>query len=175
MPPEYKITSSKWHAIVTRDTTAKVFYGVRTTGIYCRASCPARLARRANVVFFDSPAQAQADGFRACKRCSPDRDCTSEVPAQLRVVKAGCESIAEAVRAGRMVRPNELAAAAGLTPCYYYRVFKRVMGVTPGQYAGFCRAGGIGGSDPLPGLDLDLDLNLDYGDGFMDEFVDWDG
>lgn len=167
MPPGSK-TTSQWHAIVTRDTTAKVFYGVRTTGIYCRASCPARLARRANVVFFDSPAQAQADGFRACKRCSPDRDDTREVPVQLRLVKASCESIAEAGRAGRMVKLGELAAAAGLTPCYYHRVFKRVMGVTPRQYAGVCRAGGC---DPLPGLDLDLDS----GDGFMDEFVDWDG
>lgn len=168
MPPESRSkTTNQWHAIVTRDTASKVFYGVRTTGIYCRASCPARLARRANVVFYDTPAQAEADGFRACKRCSPNQDSTKESPSQLHVVKAGCDSIAEAVRAGRTVRLAELAAAAGLTPCYYHRVFKRVRGLTPGQYARVCKSGG-GGSD-------ETGRGLDCGDGFMDEFVDWEG
>lgn len=158
-------TTKQWHAVVTRDTASKVLYGVRTTGIYCRASCPARLARRANVVFYDSATDAEEAGFRACKRCSPNRDCPKEGASQLHVVKTGCDSIREAARAGRTVRLGELAAAAGLTPYYYHRVFKRVMGVTPGAFTRGCKAGGGDPHGP----------ELDFGDGFMDDFVDWEG
>lgn len=154
----------KWLAVVTRDPSAKVLYGVRSTRIYCRASCPARLARRANVVFFDTPEEAEQAGFRACKRCSP-RDFSGEGQTQLNVAK-GCEAIARAVREGRVAKLGELAAGAGLTPSYYHRVFKKVMGVTPGQYAAACRAGDV--ASPVSESDYDC-----RDDGFMDQFVDW--
>jgi AraC family transcriptional regulator, regulatory protein of adaptative response / DNA-3-methyladenine glycosylase II len=63
-----------WQAIEAQDPRFDgwVFCGVKTTGIYCRPSCPARTPKRENVCFFVSAAAAQAAGFRACKRCRPD-------------------------------------------------------------------------------------------------------
>src|SRR3712207_1889130 len=63
-----------WHAIEAADSRFDgwVYCGVRTTGIYCRPSCPARTPKRENVRFFATAAAAQAAGFRACKRCRPD-------------------------------------------------------------------------------------------------------
>lgn len=62
-----------WEAVRRRDRAAdgRFVYSVRTTGIYCRPSCPARLARRENVRFHAGPVEAEAAGFRACKRCRP--------------------------------------------------------------------------------------------------------
>lgn len=73
--PAYSTPSLRWSALTTRDpSSANAFiYGVRSTGCYCLPTCPARLARRANVVFFDDTAQAERAGYRACKRCKPDR------------------------------------------------------------------------------------------------------
>ncbi len=63
-----------WRAVQAGDARFDgwVFCGVRTTGIYCRPSCPARTPKRENVTFLPSAAAAQAAGFRACKRCRPD-------------------------------------------------------------------------------------------------------
>ncbi|KAH0832445.1 hypothetical protein AYO21_05132 [Fonsecaea monophora] len=71
----YRSEPSRWRALVARDThaTDAFVYAVVTTKIYCRPDCPARLARRANVRFFDLAAQAERGGFRACKRCKPNR------------------------------------------------------------------------------------------------------
>lgn len=78
----FSTPSARWNALTSRDPAAsKAFiYAVRTTKIYCRPDCRARLARRANVSFYDTAAQAEADGYRACKRCKPDR--TFKVKAQ---------------------------------------------------------------------------------------------
>lgn len=66
--------SRKWHALTTRTScpTLPFYYGVLATKIYCRPTCTARLARRANVVCFTSAQAAQSAGYRACKRCRPD-------------------------------------------------------------------------------------------------------
>jgi len=66
---------ARWAAVQGRDAAADgtFFYSVRTTGVYCRPSCPARPALRRNVGFHDSGAAAQAAGFRPCKRCKPDQ------------------------------------------------------------------------------------------------------
>ncbi len=63
-----------YRAVASRDARFDgAFYtAVRTTGIYCRPSCPAITPKRANVTFFPTPAAAQRDGFRACRRCRPD-------------------------------------------------------------------------------------------------------
>ncbi|HXH06493.1 MAG TPA: Ada metal-binding domain-containing protein, partial [Vicinamibacterales bacterium] len=61
-----------WQAVIARDAAARFVYAVRTTGIYCRPSCPSRRPRREVVSFFASPAAAEAAGFRACRRCRPD-------------------------------------------------------------------------------------------------------
>lgn len=72
----YTTPAARWTALTTRDPAATdtFIYAVRTTKIYCRPDCRARLARRANVAFYDNAHQARADGYRACKRCKPDAD-----------------------------------------------------------------------------------------------------
>ncbi|MCL2448628.1 MAG: hypothetical protein FWD17_06765 [Polyangiaceae bacterium] len=69
----YLTDEARWSAVCRRDPSAdgKFCYAVRTTGVYCRPSCPARLARRDNVSFHASPASADRAGFRACRRCKP--------------------------------------------------------------------------------------------------------
>src|SRR3984893_5623757 len=66
-----------WQAALARDRRADgtFFFAVRSTHIYCRPSCPARRPLRRNALFFQTPADAEQHGFRACRRCRPkDRD-----------------------------------------------------------------------------------------------------
>ena len=67
-------TQKKWNAVVTNDRRCDgaFFYGVCSTGIFCRPSCPSKPPKRENVVFFDSAEEAQAAGFRPCLRCRPE-------------------------------------------------------------------------------------------------------
>jgi AraC family transcriptional regulator of adaptative response/methylated-DNA-[protein]-cysteine methyltransferase len=102
-------------------------YAVRTTGIFCRPSCASRAPRRENVAFYDSPEDAVAAGFRACKRCRPGEDDPARDAAK-RVV-AACRALeADAVSNGA------LADAAGLAETYFLRVFKAHTGVSPQAY-----------------------------------------
>src|SRR6476659_932341 len=74
---------ARWGAVVARDASfAGQFYiAVKTTGVYCRPGCPARLPKRANVRFYDTRADAEAAGFRACKRCKPEQPALGELHA----------------------------------------------------------------------------------------------
>lgn len=130
-------SAERWQAITKRDTSVNSFvYGVLTTKIYCRPSCSARLARRANVEFYDTAPQAEKAGFRPCKRCRPQTGGTAaQSNPQTAVVEKTCEAIRNEVAAGRKPRLQDLADRAGLTPSHLHRVFKKIVGVTPGQYA----------------------------------------
>ncbi len=126
-----------WRAVVERDATfdGRFYFAVGTTGIYCRPSCPARLPRRENVSFFEDSAGAEAAGFRACRRCRPN-----DKPLAARrgdAVAAACRAIE-----GAETPPDlaTLAAAAGMSPHHFHRVFKQVTGVTPKAYAAGVRA-----------------------------------
>ncbi len=125
-----------WAAVRVRDAAAdgRFVYAVRTTGVYCRPSCPARLPRRENVSFFASAAAAEAAGFRACKRCHPAGPGPAARDAAL--VERACAGIADAETPPALA---ELAAQAGLSPWHFHRVFKRVTGLTPRAYASACR------------------------------------
>lgn len=80
----------RWTAIATRDTRSdgQFFYSVRTTGVYCRPSCAARPARRENVAFHATAAEAERAGFRPCKRCRPDRLPSQDAALRVAIVKS---------------------------------------------------------------------------------------
>jgi len=119
-----------------RPRAGKPLYGVATTGVYCRPGCPSRRPNPQNVRFFGSPAEAERAGFRPCKRCRPN---APEIPdPRVRIALEACRSI------GRAEYPpslRELAAAAGLSPFHFQRLFKSVVGITPKQYAMEMRSG----------------------------------
>ncbi len=127
----------RWTRVVARDNLADgtFWYSVATTGIYCRPSCPSRTANPKNVRFHDSPADAEAAGFRACMRCKPDQPSSDVQNAE--TVARICRLIEQAEEAPPLA---ELAEAAGLSPGYFHRVFKAVTGVTPKDYAAAHRA-----------------------------------
>ena len=133
----------RWEALRRRDPAAdgRFVYAVRSTGVYCRPSCAARPARPENVVFYDTNAEAERAGFRPCKRCRPDGPSQSERRAD--AVARACRLIEEAEEVPPL---EELAAAAGLSPHHFHRIFKQATGVTPRAYAEARRAARVAGS-----------------------------
>lgn len=122
----------RWAALQARDAGAddRFVYGVRTTGIYCRPSCPSRRARPENIAFFDTPAAAEQAGFRACKRCGPDQ------PAAARGSAAKITALCRYIETAEAVPTlGELAARVGWSPYHLQRTFKAATGVTPRAYA----------------------------------------
>ena len=135
--PQFATDRQRWQAVKARDAAAdgEFYYSVKTTGIYCRPSCPSRLPRRANVRFHATCAGAEHAGFRACKRCRPNG--TSLAQRLAAIVTKACRTIESAPR---MPRLKELAAAAGLSPFHFHRLFKAQTGLTPRGYAAAQRA-----------------------------------
>src|SRR5687767_5067370 len=124
----------QWRAVMARYAAADgVFvFAVRTTGVYCRPSCPARRAKRTNVQFFPTPAAARGAGYRACLRCRPD-----EPHPRGQLVRKLCRLIDAAESPPSL---GELAAHAGMSPFHVQRVFRAAVGVTPRAYAAAKRA-----------------------------------
>jgi AraC family transcriptional regulator, regulatory protein of adaptative response / methylated-DNA-[protein]-cysteine methyltransferase len=130
-----------WQAVQSRDRASDgaFVYAVRSTGIYCRPSCPSRKPRREQVVFFPLPEAAEQQGFRACRRCQPRainlRDPRTESVARV------CREIDEQIRAendgGSEARLTlaTLGRVVGMVPHQLERAFRSVMGITPRQYA----------------------------------------
>ena len=135
---EAGIDDPRWLAVLARDADADgtFVFAVRSTGIYCRPSCPARHPGRAQVVFFGRPADAERAGFRACRRCRPTAASLDE--RQLRLVQDACRYI-EARADDGATRLAELAAHLGRSPHHVRRVFTRLVGITPRDYADACR------------------------------------
>jgi AraC family transcriptional regulator of adaptative response/methylated-DNA-[protein]-cysteine methyltransferase len=120
-----------WEAIQRRDRNAdgRFFFGVVTTGVYCRPSCPSRRPLRQNVRFYSSPQEAERDGLRPCLRCRPlERD---------RRIAQLCRYIEQ--HSDERIDLAELAARAGLSRFHVQRAFKAAVGVTPKQYVEACR------------------------------------
>src|SRR5712671_4662524 len=119
---------ARWEAVKRRDRAADgaFYYSVRTTGVYCRPSCGARLPRRENAAFHKTCADAERAGFRPCKRCRPNEPTLAETHAA--VVARACRLIEEAEEAPSL---DALAQSAGMSRFHFHRVFKAVTGVTP--------------------------------------------
>jgi AraC family transcriptional regulator of adaptative response/methylated-DNA-[protein]-cysteine methyltransferase len=122
----------RWAAVAARDSRAdgQFYYAVKTTGVYCRPSCSARLARPENVRFYASCEEAEANGFRPCKRCKPDRLPLAAQHAAL--ITVACRSIEQATSAPSL---TQLAQQAGLSTSHFQRTFRELTGLTPAQYA----------------------------------------
>jgi AraC family transcriptional regulator of adaptative response/methylated-DNA-[protein]-cysteine methyltransferase len=125
-----------WQAVLDRDQAAdgRFVLAVRTTGIYCRPTCPSRMPKRENVQFFAVPEAARQAGFRACKRCRPD-DAEAPEPNLARVREV-CAYIEHRLEDGECGPPTlaEMAGHVGLSPHHLQRRFKQLMGVSPAQY-----------------------------------------
>ena len=126
-----------WDAVRRRDPAhdGKFFFAVRTTGVYCRPSCASRPAKRENVSFYATAEMAERAGYRACKRCRPDK--LGAPDPKVEAVKRACDRIAAAEEAPKLA---DLAASAGMSPFHFHRVFKTVTGVTPKAYAAQVKA-----------------------------------
>ena len=124
-----------WQQIVTRDPAATFFYAVITTGVFCQPACTSRRPLRANVRLFSSVRDAQAAGFRPCKRCRP---AAAVARNPLDTIRRYIETHLD-----RPVRLEELGRIAGLSPFTVQRRFKQAMGVSPLQYQRALRAGSL--------------------------------
>jgi AraC family transcriptional regulator of adaptative response/methylated-DNA-[protein]-cysteine methyltransferase len=122
----------RWASIVARDRTADgtFWYSVATTGVFCRPSCPSRLANPKNVRLYEIVAAAEAAGFRACRRCNPGG--ISIEAANSAIVAKACKLIDEA---GEPLSLAQIAESVELSPHYFHRLFKQATGLTPKSYA----------------------------------------
>jgi AraC family transcriptional regulator, regulatory protein of adaptative response / methylated-DNA-[protein]-cysteine methyltransferase len=121
-----------WAAVIARDRQwdSRIVYAVRTTGVYCRPSCPSRRPHRENVAFFSSPQDAERSGFRACRRCRAHA--VLGTPAEQRIGRA--VSYIES-HLDQHVTLQTLAREVGLSPYHLQRTFTRLVGLSPRAYA----------------------------------------
>ncbi len=132
-----------WQALHNRDAAFEgaLFYGVLTTGIYCRPGCPARRPNRENVRFFSDTQSAERAGLRACKRCRPEAHSVASDAA--RIVIDCCNSMAEAQPSRTLA---ELARDAHVSERTLRRDFKMLLGIAPGQYLQAVKAARLRGA-----------------------------
>jgi len=119
-----------WNAIETRDVSqdGTFVYGVKTTGVFCRPSCPSRRPLSANVQYFNTPAAAQAAGFRPCKRCRP----ADALHPEANLMEAACRYIDAHTEGFQLA---SLGRHMGYSPFHIQRSFKSALGITPRAYA----------------------------------------
>jgi AraC family transcriptional regulator of adaptative response/methylated-DNA-[protein]-cysteine methyltransferase len=126
------LNDPRWAAVVARDPASDgtFYYSVQTTGVYCRPSCAARLARPENVRFHATCEEAESAGFRPCKRCKPNLPRLAD-RHRAKITEA-CRIIEAAATAPGL---QDLARRVGLSAYHFHRLFKQVTGLTPRQYA----------------------------------------
>jgi AraC family transcriptional regulator of adaptative response/methylated-DNA-[protein]-cysteine methyltransferase len=127
--------AARWSAVIGRDAGAdgRFVYAVASTGVYCRPSCPSRHPHRRNVSFFLTPTQAEAAGYRACRRCRP-RELETDAVRRIREAQQYLERHLD-----ERVTLERLGAAVGLSPYHLQRTFKRITGLSPRAWAGVRR------------------------------------
>lgn len=122
-----------WDAVLGRDRRydGMFVYAVKSTGVYCRPSCPSRKPRREMVEFFEQTQLAERAGFRSCKRCRPtELNGHRELP---QVITRVCRFIDDIVEEGPTL--DRLAEVAGVSQFHLQRSFKGALGISPRQYA----------------------------------------
>ncbi len=121
-----------WRAVAERNPQldGEFVYGVRSTGIYCRPSCPARRPGREQVRFFDAPEAAEREGFRACRRCRPQLE---PLRTEFALIRRLCRAIEAG--AGSPLRLATLASGLDISPFRLLRLFRRLLGISPRHYA----------------------------------------
>jgi AraC family transcriptional regulator, regulatory protein of adaptative response / methylated-DNA-[protein]-cysteine methyltransferase len=124
-----------WEQLQARDGEAKFFYGVTTTGIFCRPGCASRMPLRSNTRFFETIEDAQMQGFRACQRCHPEEGIGPSPVARM------CAHLA--ANLDRVVTLAELGRRGKMSPFTAQRKFKQAMGATPAQYQRSLRANAL--------------------------------
>jgi AraC family transcriptional regulator, regulatory protein of adaptative response / methylated-DNA-[protein]-cysteine methyltransferase len=152
----------RWAALRARDAghDGRFVYSVRTTGVYCRPSCSARAARPENVAFHADCAAAEAAGFRPCKRCRPRQASPADARAEL--MARICRYIESAPEPPRLAA---LARQAGMSAFHFQRVFKKVVGVSPRDYALAHRARRVRGELARAGSVTQAILNAGFNSG----------
>jgi AraC family transcriptional regulator of adaptative response/methylated-DNA-[protein]-cysteine methyltransferase len=123
--------AGRWTAVLERDAAAdgSFVYAVASTRIYCRPSCPSRRPSRRQVSFFPTPDAAEAQGYRACRRCHP-REVETDVARRVRQAQHYLDSHLD-----ETVTLHRLGSAVGLSPYHLQRTFKRHTGMSPRAYA----------------------------------------
>jgi len=129
-PPATQL-DPRWATVLARDPENRgdFYYAVRTTGVYCRPSCPSRRARAENVAFYDSCAEAERAGFRPCKRCRPRAP--SLATERAAIVTKICRYIDAGTGTPTLA---QLSQRAGMSAYHFHRVFKSVTGLSPRSY-----------------------------------------
>ncbi len=130
-PSADRVNTGRWQAVVDRDRAqdGAFVFGVSSTGIFCRPSCPARRPRRENVSFYDDATQAEQAGYRACLRCRPK---AVDGNPQSVLVRAMCRYIEQHIE--DRLTLTLLAEEFRLSPFHLQRTFKSVLGVSPKAY-----------------------------------------
>jgi AraC family transcriptional regulator, regulatory protein of adaptative response / methylated-DNA-[protein]-cysteine methyltransferase len=127
-----------WEALRARDTSqdGEWVYSVKTTGVYCRPGCASRQPLRQNVAFYRTNEEAEAAGFRPCKRCRPNEG--SQADRHIAAVERACALIRNS---DTLPSLDELAGAAGISRYHFHRVFKQITGATPRDWGKAHRLG----------------------------------
>lgn len=132
---------SRWEAVKSRNVKADglFVYAVRSTGVYSRPTCKARLAHRFNTAFFKTSIEAQSAGYRPCKRCHPEN--SAPMPEDVGVAKIRAfmktrplAAMMEKDGTIAMLSLSQMARQAGLSKWHFHREFKKCFGVTPVEY-----------------------------------------
>lgn len=133
MTPTATLTSeAAWIAVAERDERwdGRMVYGVTSTHIYCRPSCPSRRPRRDRTRFFGTPREAEAAGFRSCRRCRPNGAAPSVAERAVAKARGFLDS-----RPGEVISLERLSREAGMSPWHLQRTFRRLVGLSPREYA----------------------------------------
>ncbi|MCJ1408552.1 hypothetical protein MMC19_002627 [Ptychographa xylographoides] len=180
---DFSTSALRHRALQSRNTVAAAafVYAVLTTRIYCRPNCPSRLARRANITFFDNAAEAAAAGFRACKRCVPDVE-RGGSDLQEEVIERACTEMARRMVDGNGSKLEEAAKSVGWTKSHFCRVFKRVKGITVGEWVRSLDLGRIGAMHKKGSVDVQWRIGTEVvgvsstasSQGELDSEEDWE-